>query len=531
MKVKKIITSVLMFFFVVCAVSAYSSDSDSGAFRSPDSTKRREDENCGVIIQANVEAEIYVNGKYLGKTPFASLDLGPSYYSLELRKNGYDTIKCKIYPKKRYTYVYEFKLEKSFGYINVKNAPSGSMIYIDSSRVSSFPAEVSPGKHTVKVRKFGYEDFIEYVSVENHETASVYVRLQTAPFKITNFRISKSTINPDYTSGIGKSTFSFSVTNDGSAVINVFDRYGNEVWSHNFNSFSTWEQSVTWNGTTNYGEKLPDGQYSVCLTSDKFEDSYTIKIDRSIIYPLSSFTPSGSGIGSLSCAFGDMVNYTKIFVDFGGIMSGDGDHFESQSFPVTAGLIVDFAKSFELTASAGTFITGKDQDNPIAASVSFKKNFSFILGPAMKFNIAGLMNYNFCSDYYFGFLGSNIGTGFGLGFSAGFETKMIYLGLTGEYSFGATKIKPAKDLPESFVEAEDILKYGLVATMLPWRNLKTGAWVACYNNQVLEAGGQVIAMPGTGAFCCDVRASILADLSSSDKNISLNAMFGLSYLF
>ena len=149
----------------------------------------------------------------------------------------------------------------------------------------------------------------------------------------------------------------------------------------------------------------------------------------------------------------------------------------------------------------------------------------------MKFNLAGLMNYNFCSDYYFGFLGSNIGTGFGLGFSAGFETKMIYLGLTGEYSFGATKIKPAKDLPESFVEAEDILKYGLVATMLPWRNLKTGAWVACYNNQVLEAGGQVIAMPGTGAFCCDVRASILADLSSSDKNISLNAMFGLSYLF
>ena len=105
MKIRKIISAVLMFFFVVCAVSAYSSDDDSGAFRSPDSTKRREDENCGVIIQANVEAEIYINGKYLGKTPLATLDLGPSYYSLELRKDGFDTLKCKIYPKKRYTYI------------------------------------------------------------------------------------------------------------------------------------------------------------------------------------------------------------------------------------------------------------------------------------------------------------------------------------------------------------------------------------------------------------------------------------------
>ena len=531
MKIRKIITAVFMFFFVICAVSAYSSKNDYGSLRSPDLTKRREDDKLGLIIRANVEAEVYINGQYSGKTPFTSLDFGPGYYNLELRKNGYDTIKCRINLRNRYTSVYEFELEEVKGYINVKNAPEGSSIYIDGSSYRLFPVEVKPGNHTVKVRKFGFEDFIEYVSVENHETASVYVRLQTAPFKITNFRISKSTINPDYTSGIGKSTFSFSVTNDGSAVINVFDRYGNEVWSHNFNSFSTWEQSVTWNGTTNYGEKLPDGQYSVCLTSDKFEDSYTIKIDRSIIYPLSSFTPSGSGIGSLPCAFGDMVNYTKIFVDFGGIMTGDGDHFESQSFPVTAGLIVDFAKTFEITGAVGTFITGKGEDNPISASVSFKKNFSFILGPAMKFNIAGLMNYNFCSDYYFGFLGSNIGTGFGLGFSAGFETKMIYLGLTGEYSFGATKIKPAKDLPESFVEADDILKYGLVASVLPWRNLKTGAWVACYNNQVLEAGGQVIAMPGSGAFCCEAKASILADLSSSDKNISLNAMFGLSYLF
>lgn len=528
MKIRKIISAVFMFFFVVCAVSAYSGANDYGSLRSPDVSKRREDDKLGLIIRANVEAEVYINGQYSGKTPFSSLDFGPGYYNLELRKNGYDTIKCRINLRNRYTSVYEFVLEEVKGFINVKNAPSGSSIYIDGSRYTSFPVEVKPGSHTVKVRKFGYEDFSEYVSVANHETASVYVRLQTAPFKITNFRVSKTTINPDYTSGIGKSTFSFSVTNDGSATITVLDRYGNEVWDHRFASFSTWDQSVTWNGTTNYGEKLPDGQYSVCLTSDNFEDKCSIKIDRSIIYPLSSYTPSGSGIGSIPCAFGDGVNYTKLFVDFGTSMNIAENHFETSSFPVTVGMIVDFAKSFELTGSVGTFITSKEQKNPIDASVSFKKNFSLILDSNMKFNIAGLVDYSFCSVNNFGGIGSNVGNGLGIGLAAGFETKTLYVGVTGEYSFAGTKIKSEEYANDPDT---DVLKYGVVATMLPWRNLKTGAWVACYNNRVLEAGGQVIAMPGSGAFCCDVRASVVTDLGAADKNLNINAMFGLSYLF
>ena len=252
-----------------------------------------------------------------------------------------------------------------------------------------------------------------------------------------------------------------------------------------------------------------------------------------MIYPLSSFTPSGSGIGSLPCAFGDGVNYTKIFVDFGGIMGGDASHFESKCFPVSVGLVVDFAKSFEITGSAGTFITGKDESNPISATVSFKKNFSLILDSNMKFNVAGLIGTHIADSSGKGGFGHFVGgmLGAGIGLAAGLETKMIYLGVTGEYSFGGTKIKSAKDNTEDFVQAEDVLKYGVVATVLPWRNLKTGAWVACYNNRVLEAGGQVIAMPGSGAFCCEVKASVLSDLSAANKNISLNAMFGLSYLF
>ena len=531
MKVKNIFISFLVFFMAFSAFAASPIEKEAGEIRNPDSQKRREDDNCAVIIQANVEAELYLNGKLIGKTPYAATNLDLTVYTLELRKNGYDSIKCKIYPRKRYTFIYYFELQKSVGYINIKNAPSGAMIYIDGSRHTSFPAEVSPGGHTVKARKFGYEDFSEYVSVENHRTTSLSISLEPAPFKIKNFKVSRTTINPDYSSGMGRVNFTFDVTNDGSALLTVSDRYDNEVWTHNFSSFSTWNQSVTWDGSTGYGDSLPDGQYTVNLSGENFNESYKITIDRSLIYPLSVFTPAGSGIGSLPCAFGDGVSYTKVFVNFGGIFNVDSDQTRAQCFPVSAGIVLDFLKYNELTASAGTYITGKNETNPVEASVSFKRNFTFDLDSGMKFNFAPLLNYDFCSAYTFGALGSNTGTGLGVGLAAAFETKVIYFGLTGQYSFGKTRIvKTNNSLPYDPTDL-DVLKYGAAASFVPWQNLKTSLWTACYNNKLLEAGAEVIAMPGSSSFCCDAKVSLMTDLSTSDKNMLINAKFGLSYLF
>ena len=530
MRTKKIFAIVSVFLFTVCCLSAASFEVNySSSVYEPDSTKRREDELAGVIIKTNVEsAEVYINGKLAGKTPYATAELSPSYYNIEIRKEGYDTIKCKIYPRRRYTYTYNFVMQKTCGYINVKNYPSGSYIYIDGSRQSSFPYEVYPGSYTVKVRKFGYEDYEERIYVDNHKTVTVNAALKTAPFKISNFKISKNQINPDYTSGIGKVNFSFEVTNDGSAVLSVNDRYGNEVWYHEYNSFSTWEQSITWNGTGTNGERLPDGQYTVNLYSFDFDESYSIKINRSLIYPLSVFTPSGSGIGSLPCAFGDGVNYVKLFVEFGPLIDMNGNGVSIYSLPVTTGMIIDFAKYWELSGSIGVgaatsekAANGTDGKNPILASGSLKRNFVIPLGGGTKIDFAGLINYNFCSIQGYAPLGTDMGKGLGLGFAAAFETKTAYFGVTGEYSF-------AKTTPSSDV---DVLKYGAVASIQPAKNLKTSAWASMTNNKVLEGGVEFITMPGSGAFCFDAKASVITDLSSENKNMFINAKFGLSYLF
>lgn len=537
MKVKKIISSVFILFFVWSALSALSITFNSGeSTRDPDHTKRRDDDLVGVIIKTNVDdAEVYINGKYFGSTPLATVDLSVTHYDVEIRKSGYDTINCRIYPRRRYTYTYEFVMQKTCGYINVKNLPAGSLLYVDGSRQSSSPIEVSPGNHTIKVRKFGYEDYSERVYVENHKTVNVSVSLKTAPFRISNFKVSKSKINPDYTSGMGKVTFSFEVTNDGAAILSVRDRYGNEVWVKEYNSFTTWEQSVTWNGKDNYGESLPDGQYTVNLYSFDFDQSQPLKIDRSLIYPLSSFTPSGTGIGTLPCAFGDGVNYTKLFVDFGPAFDLSGEKSKLAYMPVSAGIIINFWHFNEFAFSAGA-VTAADSSlvstTPFIFSVSYKRSFSVDLSSNLKFNFAGLIDYNYCSEYNFGPLASNIGSGLDLGLAAGLEGKRVYLGLTGEYSFEGTRQKPKnKAKAEPAIIEGDIIKYGAVLSVMPARNLRTGAWAALYNNKILEGGLEFIAMPGSGAFCFDAKACLLTDISSSDKNLSLNARFGLSYLF
>ena len=527
MRCKKYFLTLLLFFVAVsslCAVSVeLSYDYEyEGRLREPDSRKRRDDDLIGVIIKTNVaDAEVYINGKLFGKAPVATVDLSSTYYNLEIRKSGYDTIRCKIYPKRYYTFTYNFVLVRTCGYINVTNAPAGSTISIDGISHSSFPVEVDPGSHTVKVRKFGYQDFSSQVYVENHKTASVSASLKTAPFAISNFKVSKKVINPDYNSGIGKVNFSFYVTNTGSAILSVNDRYGNEVWTHQYTGFSTWEQSITWNGRGQDGERLPDGQYTVNLFSYDYEFSERIKIDRSMIYPLSVPTVFGSGIGTLPCAFTNGMNYVKLYTSFGPMISVTDDKMSLYSVPVNGGILVDFADYFELGGSFGIGVAA-DKDvtggsYPINGGASFKGSGSIALSSDLSFNFAGLVHYNYYSANNYIPQNVDLGNGFGFGAAVGMETNMLYLGLSADYSLGRA--------------SANVFKCGSVVSVLPSRNLRASLWAALHNASVVEAGAEFITMPAASAFCFDAKAWIMTDLDSKGKNLVINAQIGLSYLF
>ena len=545
MSVKKIVSIFSVFLLSVFILSAASIAYDNQGFRDPDNRKRRDDDYAGVIIKTNVEgAEVYINGDLFGKTPLATVDLLDKNYSVEIRKTGYDTIKCRIHPKRFYTYTYMFVMEKTCGYIKVKGVPSGASVYVDGIGVSSFPKEVDPGSHTVKVRKFGYEDFVQNVYVENHKTQQVDVILTTAPFTISRFKVSKTVINPDYTSSIGKITVSFYVTNDGSAMVIVNDRYGNTVWDRNFSSFSTWEQSCSWDGRGSDGEILPDGQYTIKLLSLDYNFTENVKIDRSLVYPLTAVTPSGSGVGTMPCAFGSSMNYFKLFSTFGAGFNPTGQTDSAlENVPMNFGFTVDFARFFELTGSIGVNIIPSHSytiiNNPydrtedtvghtptqeiLTAGGSFKGGTGVNLTSSLSLNLSGFVRYNYSSDNS-AYCDYDNGQGFAVGGAIGLDSGKSLINFTGEYVLGVTM----RD--RDGLRSRDIGKYGAVVSFVPEKNFRTSIWAAMHSTQYLEAGGEIIVMPGTGALSLDAKAWIISDLNSSN-NLRVNAQIGLSYLF
>ncbi|MCR4900934.1 MAG: PEGA domain-containing protein [Treponema sp.] len=510
MSVKKIFSVMLVLFTAVFSLSALTIDINiNGSYedeREPDSKKRRDDEYTGVIIKTNVsDAQVYINGTHVGDTPYATIDLSPKRYDVEIRKNGYDTIRCKIYPRRYYTYTYNFTMIKTEGFISVKTNPSNADVYIGGSRVSSFPVSVYPGNYTVKVRKFGYQEFVKTVDVENHKTTSVEASLITAPFTISKFEVSKTVINPDYTSAIGKTTVSFYVTNNGSADVYVCDRYGNIVWEYEFSSFNTWEQSVTWDGSGANGDRLPDGIYTIKLSGYGYEFSEKIKLDRSFSYPLSVFTPSGSGIGTMPFAFASQVSYGKLFFNFGPSLTADSKSVKMNVFPLEGGLVLDFAEHFELAGGIGGNI-GSNDKSTLIASGSLKGTGTINITSGFAMNYAGFVSYLYNPLKQ---------TGAALGISMGMETSLLYAGMSAEYIFSKNRD----------------YKYGAALSLTPSKNFKVSAWSNVINNNALEGGVEFVSMPGTGAFCIDAKAWIETPLTTNKENVEINGQIGLSYFF
>ncbi len=524
MSIKRVFLFFCIFLATISSLSALSVsvDINLGSFditKEPDVTKRRDDDYSAVIIKTNVEeADIYINDKLVGKSPFASVELSSKYYKLEIRKAGYDTILCRIHPRKYYTYTYNFTMVKTCGYINVKGYPDGSSVYIDGMSVSSLPYETDPGSHTLKVRKFGYDDYSKEVYVTNHKTTNVEVSLKVSPFSISRFNVSKNEINPDYSSAIGKTDISFYVTNNGSAIVTVSDRYGNVVWAHKYSSFSTWEQKLTWNGSGEDGDSLPDGLYTVRLSGPDYEASSKVKINRSLSYPLCVFTPMGSGIGTMPFAFANQVDYIRLFADFGPIVAVNQNKTSLEAFPLAGGLVFDFGKHFELSASAGGNICpdASKNESSFKASMSFKGTACAKLSGNFSLNFAAYAGYNY--DMF------NL-SGLALGLSLGIETPALYLGASGEY------IPRTVSFDNNNSNRRDAFKYGLAASITPSKTIRFSGWGAINGKDTWEAGLELVSMPAASSFSFDVKTWMTSDFSPKIENVVINARIGLSYLF
>jgi formylglycine-generating enzyme required for sulfatase activity len=135
----------------------------------------------GVKILSNPpEAEVYLNGEKVGVTPKALVDLDADDYTLTLKKEGYGDYTQTIRIREGMLPNIDVTLPQK-GSVKVISTPTGADIYLDGAKVGITPktlSELEPGNYTLTIKKKGYEDYTQQLSVKRGMLPNIDVTLE-----------------------------------------------------------------------------------------------------------------------------------------------------------------------------------------------------------------------------------------------------------------------------------------------------------------------------------------------------------------
>jgi hypothetical protein len=256
-------------------------------------------------------ANVFINGSFVGTTPLELTELRSGRYRIVIEKEGYYNQSQAV----TYNFPSEieltYNLEPITGYVEVRGIPSDADVQLDGQSISAnLREEFIIGPHTLRVRLFGFKEYVETVYIEENQTTLVNVTLEKARFEINNLNVWRERLNPLNPGPLGRSPIHFEVTAPGQGTVKILDDEGNEVESFPVGPFTTWNQEVVWDGKDSRGRMVPEGVYTVSLDAqgdDGYNGSYTdtIDIDYSAVI---RFRSMSSGIpGSMYAGGGDLL--------------------------------------------------------------------------------------------------------------------------------------------------------------------------------------------------------------------------------
>lgn len=255
-------------------------------------------------ITTNVsKADVYLDGGFIGTTPLTIEGLEPGLHRVSVAKEGFYTESRTVRIIAGEETSIKFEMRPMTGTLKVLGIPERTdfELVIDGKKYESKQISLGEGSWSVTVRIFGYADSTETVTIQRNKTTTLDCKSEKTAFLAEGLSPSKKAFNPENPARLGTVEILFTVSAPGSGTITVRDETGTMVKSFASGVFDTWKQSFIWNGTDEYGAKLPDGTYSIELAS-RGEDgsaetalSSMVGIDHSIVYPL---TGTATGIGS-----------------------------------------------------------------------------------------------------------------------------------------------------------------------------------------------------------------------------------------
>jgi hypothetical protein len=239
-----------------------------------------ETDGSGLLIRSEPSgARVYIDGIERGLTPLSISALSSGDYNIRLTKEGYESRRIKVRIRSSSRMMVSINLEESRGQVFLRvdrspgsppadKLPLNPAVSVDGSPVLGRTLSLPVGFRTIRVRSFGWEEAVRTVYVSSHEARLVEFALKPAVFRIASATARRPRFNPANPGSLGTTELAFEVSAAGQGRIIVEDAAGNTVFSQVLPSFTTWAQSVTWNGRTGDGRPLPDGTYRVSIEAE-----------------------------------------------------------------------------------------------------------------------------------------------------------------------------------------------------------------------------------------------------------------------
>ena len=128
-------------------------------------------------------ALIYINGKYIGKTPKKIPGMPVGKHKIQLKLKNYQAHSEEVTIEANGTASVSPTLRGLPGKILVTSTPSGADVYIDGRKVGQTPysGSLSAGSHSVRVSKSGYQSFEETVTIQPNKARTLDATLKKGP--------------------------------------------------------------------------------------------------------------------------------------------------------------------------------------------------------------------------------------------------------------------------------------------------------------------------------------------------------------
>jgi hypothetical protein len=163
-------------------------------------------------------------------------------------------------------YSIKIKLDPHEGYLSIDASPEDAEVSVDGSRVFGKYVELPVGRHSVRVRRFGFDEAVVPVNIQWFRTSELRVALSRSVFEIRALKARPGRFNPSNKGLYGRAAIGFTVTAPGTGKLEILNAGDSVVYSENLPDFKTWSQHLEWSGLDGKGERAADGVYRVRLT-------------------------------------------------------------------------------------------------------------------------------------------------------------------------------------------------------------------------------------------------------------------------